>query len=104
MARESVRAFNDAMGVAWTSLRAAVVAAGVIGLGLAAPAQARTLTAKDRVAIEAAFAKVDTNADGRIQRDEAAAVPEVAARFDALDRNKDGALSLDEFAASMATA
>jgi Ca2+-binding EF-hand superfamily protein len=57
------------------------------------------LTARDRAAIEAAFAKVDANNDGKLSRDEAAAFPEFAPRFDALDRNKDGLLSLDEFAA-----
>jgi hypothetical protein len=57
------------------------------------------LTARDRAAIEAAFAKVDTNNDGKLSRDEAADFPEFALKFDALDRNKDGLLSLDEFAA-----
>lgn len=77
-----------------------VLIAAAIGLGVGA-VSARTLTAKDRFAIEAAFAKVDVNNDGWLTRDEAAALPDLAAKFDALDRNRDGLLSLDEFAASM---
>jgi Ca2+-binding EF-hand superfamily protein len=64
-----------------------------------AAGEAKTLTARDRAAIEAAFAKVDTNNDGKLSRDEATAFPEFAPKFDGLDRNKDGLLSLDEFAA-----
>jgi Ca2+-binding EF-hand superfamily protein len=57
------------------------------------------LTARDRAVIEAAFAKVDSNNDGKLSREEAAAFPDFALKFDALDRNKDGLLNLDEFAA-----
>ena len=70
----------------------------VIGCALAAslPATAE-LSAVDREAIEAAFARADTDGDGRLSRDEAQRFPEIAARFDELDEDRDGYLSLVEF-------
>jgi len=38
------------------------------------------------------MAKLDTNKDGRISREEAKADPRLAARFDQMDVNKDGYL------------
>ena len=58
--------------------------------------------ATDRIAVESTFAKADANGDGRITREEATALPAIAARFDQLDRNKDGVLSLEEFGAGYA--
>lgn len=58
---------------------------------------AAALSAVDREAIEAAFARADTNGDGKLSREEAQRFPEIAARFDALDANHDGFLSLLEF-------
>jgi hypothetical protein len=49
------------------------------------------------VSAEAAFRRADTNKDGRLSREEAAALPAILARFDELDGNKDGYLSLEEF-------
>jgi hypothetical protein len=46
---------------------------------------------------EDAFRRADANKDGKLSREEAAAIPAVAARFDELDANKDGFLSLEEF-------
>ena len=42
------------------------------------------------------FDKLDTNGDGRLSREEAAAYTEIAQRFDQIDANKDGFLSRDE--------
>lgn len=69
-----------------------------IGFALVAslPAAAE-LSAVDREAIEAAFARADTNGDGKLSRDEAQRFPEIAARFDELDKDRDGFLSLIEF-------
>ena len=70
----------------------------VLGCALASamPASAE-LSAVDREAIEAAFARADTNGDGKLSREEAQRFPEIAARFDELDRDHDGFLSLIEF-------
>ncbi len=70
----------------------------LIGCALASalPAAA-AMSAVDREAIEAAFARADTNGDGKLSRDEAQRFPEIAARFDELDKDRDGFLSLIEF-------
>ena len=52
----------------------------------------------DRAAIEAAFARVDANGDGKLSKEETGRLPAIADRFVELDKNKDGFLSLDEFA------
>ena len=65
-------------------------------IGCALPAVAE-LSAVGREAIEAAFARGDSNGDGKLSRDEAQRFPEIAARFDELDKNRDGFLSLIEF-------
>jgi len=53
---------------------------------------------------EATFKRVDANADGKISKEEATAMPALAAKFAELDRDKDGALSLAEFMAGVAPA
>jgi len=45
----------------------------------------------------AMWAKLDTNKDGRISRDEAKADPKFAARFDKMDANKDGFVDRADF-------
>ncbi|CAM5788787.1 hypothetical protein [Rhizobacter fulvus] len=69
--------------------------AGLLATALPAAAE---LSAVDREAIEAAFARADTNGDGKLSRDEAQRFPEIAARFDELDRDRDSFLSFAEFA------
>ena len=56
-------------------------------------------SARERIAMEAAFARADTNNDGKLSRAEAAHLPAIEARFDELDTNHDGFLSIDEFIA-----
>lgn len=59
----------------------------------------KAAVAKDNAAAEAAFKRADKNGDGKLSKDEAAALPGMAARFDELDKDKDGMLSLAEFVA-----
>jgi len=54
-------------------------------------------SARERMAMEAAFARADVNNDGRLTRAEAVHLPAIEARFDELDTNHDGFLSVDEF-------
>ena len=56
-------------------------------------------SARERIAMEAAFARADVNNDGKLSRAEAAHLPAIEARFDQLDTNHDGFLSIDEFIA-----
>jgi Ca2+-binding EF-hand superfamily protein len=51
--------------------------------------------------ISAAFAKADKNADGQLSREEAAALPAVAAHFDKVDGDKDGSVNMAEFSLAM---
>ncbi len=41
----------------------------------------------------------DTNADGMISREEAKALPRIAAHFDEIDANKDGQITMEELRA-----
>lgn len=59
---------------------------------------------KERAAADAAFARADANADGKLSKEEAARLPSIAAKFGELDRDQDGSLSPDEFAAAYAPA
>lgn len=77
----------------------ATACTGFAAATLAQTAAAPAPDAKARMAAEAAFTKADANGDGKVTKDEAAKMPEMAAKFDMLDRDKDGALSLAEFAA-----
>lgn len=47
--------------------------------------------------VDAAFARVDTNKDGKLDKQEAQSMPVIAERFEKLDVNSDGFLSRDEF-------
>jgi hypothetical protein len=60
-------------------------------------------TARERIAMEAAFARADVNNDGKLSRAEAAHLPAIEARFDELDTDHDGFLSIDEFIAGAMT-
>lgn len=65
-----------------------------------AGAQTTAPSAKDRAAMEAAFAKADADHDGKLSKKELSAMPKVLARFDSLDKDKDGRLSQEEFMAA----
>ena len=84
----------------------AAVLAGVLAasaLTAFAQTQAQTAGARERLALEAAFNRADTNGDGKLSRDEAGHLPSIALRFDDLDTNKDGFLSMEEFSAVLST-
>jgi Ca2+-binding EF-hand superfamily protein len=77
--------------------KAAVLSAALVVLLPTATAQQ---SAVEREAIEAAFARADTNGDGKLSREEAQRFPEIAARFDEFDKGRKGYLTFDEFAAA----
>ncbi len=79
-----------------TPLLAALASlAFAVGAQTTAPASP---TAKDKTAMEAAFSRADSNADGKLSKEEAARMPAISAKFDELDANKDGFLTMEEFA------
>ena len=86
--------------------RSLVATAALAGFALTAGAQSKTAEpmAKDKVAVEAAFAKADANVDGKLSKEEAAMLPTIGAKFAELDKNKDGFLTLAEFAAGYTAA
>lgn len=70
-------------------LLAVLLATSVAGLAVAASPAGQAQPAP----------RLDTNGDGVIDRQEAAANPRLSQRFDELDKNKDGKLSRDEMPA-----
>ena len=99
----------------------ALLAALTVGTALAAHAQATDLGAVNNPAAKsapatpgaaaqaapagqdaaAAFARADTNKDGKLSRQEAARLPAVEQRFDQIDTNRDQSVSREEFEAAI---
>lgn len=75
------------------------------GSGPASAQPAAAATADDIISpekilardVQAAFNRADTNADGKLSREEARHFPAVEARFDQIDANHDNFISRDEF-------
>ncbi len=67
----------------------------VVAIGLASMAAGASAASSDRAP---RFDRLDSNADGKLSREEAAAHSATAQRFQQLDVNKDGFLSRDELA------
>lgn len=61
---------------------------------MAAPAKPAEMSAK----VQEAFARADKNVDGKLSKEEAAAMPAILELFDKADVDKDGFLSKAEFA------
>lgn len=78
----------------------ASVTLGVAGSAYAQSTAAPAAPASD-ADVTAAFVKADKNGDGKLTREEAAALPAVAVSFDRIDADKDGAVSSAEFAKAM---
>ncbi len=74
-------------------------------LGAASAAMAQNMPARPAATgdaeITATFTKADKNGDGKLSREEAAALPSVAANFEKVDANADGSLSAEEFSKAM---
>lgn len=83
--------------------RSVLLIAGItLGLAGGAYAQSTAMPAAPADAeVTAAFTKADKNADGKLSREEAAALPAVAANFDRVDGDKDGTISSAEFGKAM---
>ena len=78
---------------------AALLGAAAFAASAQTKAPAEPTSAKANVAVEAAFADVDANKDGKLSKEEAAKLPAIANKFEQLDKNKDGFLSVEEFGA-----
>lgn len=78
----------------------ASVTLGVAGSAYAQSTAAPAAPASD-AEVTAAFVKADKNGDGKLTREEAAALPAVAVSFDRIDADKDGTVSSAEFAKAM---
>jgi hypothetical protein len=83
-------------------LAAAAVALAALLLPSVAAAAQKAPPQQD-TSPQALFARIDTNSDGKVSKDEAARMPGVATRWEELDKNKDGALSREEFVAGFRT-
>ena len=64
---------------------------------MAGSAQGSTATSATARDLDAAFAKADTNKDGRLDKKKAQMMPAVAERFEQLDANSDWFISREEF-------
>jgi hypothetical protein len=87
-----------------TTLIRSISLAAAAALALPLAAQTQPQAPMDPSPAEAAFKRVDANADGKISRQEATAMPGLAAKFVELDRDKDGALTLAEFSTAYSAA
>lgn len=72
----------------------------IAALALGAATSAAFAQGAPRGAIMERLRAADTNQDGLISRDEAAALPRLAEHFDAIDANHDGQLSPEELRAA----
>ena len=66
--------------------------------------QATGGAADTSAAVKAAFRRADTNNDGKLSREEAAALPAVAEKFTQLDKDSDGGITAMEFEAGVTMA
>ena len=85
----------------WRALVSTVLGASLLS-GLAAAQKAPPAPPQD-TSPQALFARIDTNADGKVSKEEATRMPSVATRWEELDKNKDGWLSREEFVAGFRT-
>lgn len=81
------------------------LAPAAIALAALLPREAAAQTAPppQDTSPQALFARIDTNSDGKVSREEATRMPSVATRWEELDKNKDGSLSREEFVAGFRT-
>ena len=74
-------------------------------LGAASAAMAQNMPARSAAPsdaeIGASFKQADKNGDGKLSREEAAALPALAENFTKADANADGSLSAEEFTKAM---
>lgn len=73
------------------------VAGNAYAQSTAAPAKPTTTDTE----ITAAFTKADKNSDGKLNKDESATLPALAAKFDSADTDKDGMINAAEFNKAM---
>lgn len=79
---------------------AALLAAACFSSTVAAQGAGSARQEKMRAALQKRFKAADTNADGKLSRDEAkAGMPRVHRNFDAIDTEKTGTLTLEQISA-----
>jgi Ca2+-binding EF-hand superfamily protein len=84
--------------------RFSILAAAALGVaGLAAPALADdTTSTKVAKHVDAVFARLDTDKDGKISKGEASKGPRLSKHFDEVDADHDGFVTRAELSAAMA--
>jgi len=98
--RQALKAQQDFVKKHFNALSITIVSAAALHMNpalaqMTAPAiKAPEMSAK----AQEAFTRADKNADGKLSKEEAAAMPAVAEAFDKADMDKDGFLSKAEFA------
>jgi hypothetical protein len=106
--------FNHHRGLSMLIQHKLAIAAALSALALAAGAQSAAAPAapsaeaqgsaqSDAAVVKAAFKRADADSDGKLSREEAAALPAVAEKFTQLDKNSDGFIDAAEFEAGVTT-
>ena len=92
---------RQAHRIAALTLASAFIAAPMLSQAQSTPSAAPQQGGAKMSAADA-FKAADANGDGKLSKEELAAVPSMASKFDAIDKDKDGSISMAEFTAAYA--
>jgi EF hand len=98
--RQALKAQHDFVKKHFNALSIAIVSTAALHMNPAFAQMTAPATRAPEMSTKAqeAFMRADKNADGKLSKEEAAAMPAVAEGFDKADVDKDGFLSKAEFA------